>query len=299
MDRYAASLANILVGNPMNDAVVEMHFPTSHIHFEIKTIIAITGANFYTTNNDLPIPNDRPIWVAENTVLHFQQPVSGARCYLAVWGGFKLSNWLDSNSTHLKAGAGGFNGRKLMHDDSLLFNHSCPYMPEDAGKHFDVLPFLMKPVDEPQADAPILTLPGNEWEWLTAESKKLLLSETFTISLHSDRMGYRLSGPGLQLSKHEELISSPVTFGTIQLLPDGNLIVLMADHQTTGGYPRIGHVISAHHSRLAQKKPGDQIRFQFTDIRSAESLLLEQQQHLMLLQNEWSTQMNTIFEKHN
>ena len=81
------------------------------------------------------------------------------------------------------------------------------------------------------------------------------------------------------------MISSGVNFGTIQLLPGGQLIVLMADHQTTGGYPRVAHVITAHHHKLAQMKPGDMIRFRFTDMPTAENLLIKQQQHLLQLQN--------------
>jgi antagonist of KipI len=98
-------------------------------------------------------------------------------------------------------------------------------------------------------------------------------------------MGYQLKGEKLTTNQQEEVVSSAVNFGTLQLLPDGQLIVLMADHQTAGGYPRVAHVISAHHSRLAQMKPGQMIRFQFTDIQVAEDLLLRQQKHLLQLQN--------------
>lgn len=94
-------------------------------------------------------------------------------------------------------------------------------------------------------------------------------------------MGYRLQGEPLHLQNREEMISTAVTFGTLQLLPNGQLTVLMADHQTTGGYPRVAHVISAHHSRLAQLSPGEKIRFRMTDHTTAEDLFVQQQQHLM------------------
>jgi antagonist of KipI len=98
-------------------------------------------------------------------------------------------------------------------------------------------------------------------------------------------MGYRLNNPPLAVTAGEELISSGVDFGTIQLLPDGNLIIMMADHQTTGGYPRIAHVITAHHSKLAQMKAGDKIHFRFTNQQTAETLFVKQQQHLQQLKN--------------
>jgi antagonist of KipI len=98
-------------------------------------------------------------------------------------------------------------------------------------------------------------------------------------------MGYRLSGVPVYADNKTELISSAVSFGTIQLLPDGQLIVLMADHQTAGGYPRLAHVISAHLPQLAQVRPGEKIQFQLTDIAAAEQLFYQQKHHLLQLQN--------------
>jgi antagonist of KipI len=98
-------------------------------------------------------------------------------------------------------------------------------------------------------------------------------------------MGYRLNNIPLPVISNKEVVSSGVSFGTVQLLPDGNLIILMVDHQTTGGYPRIAHVISAHHSKLAQMKAGDKVQFSFTNQQTAEELSIKQQQHLQQLQN--------------
>jgi antagonist of KipI len=109
-------------------------------------------------------------------------------------------------------------------------------------------------------------------------------------------MGYRLSGPPLFTAKHAELISSAVNFGTIQLLPDGQLIVLMADHQTAGGYPRIAHVISAHLSQLAQARPGEKIQFAPTDLSNAESLFCKEKHHLLQLQNACKLRMEEFLK---
>ena len=109
------------------------------------------------------------------------------------------------------------------------------------------------------------------------------LKDSFVIDSLADRMGYRLRG-ALDAEKNGELVSGAVSFGTIQLLPNGELIVLMADHQTTGGYPRIAHIVSVYLPVLAQKRPGDLIYFRLTDQEHAENLLMRQQQHLLQLQ---------------
>ena len=131
----------------------------------------------------------------------------------------------------------------------------------------------------------ILLFPGNEWDRLTESSKENFCMTSFVITNQSDRMGYHLNNIPLPVISNEEVVSAGVSFGTVQLLPDGKLIILMADHQTTGGYPRIAHVISAHHSKLAQIKAGDKVQFSFTNQQTAEELLIKQQQHLQQLQN--------------
>ena len=112
-----------------------------------------------------------------------------------------------------------------------------------------------------------------------------LASGTFAISRESDRMGYRLEGEPLQLIVPKEMISTAATRGTMQLLPNGQIIILMADHQTSGGYPRLGHVISADIPSLAQMRPGEKISFQTISIADAEKILLEQEMNLRQLQN--------------
>jgi antagonist of KipI len=129
-----------------------------------------------------------------------------------------------------------------------------------------------------------MVIPGAEWDWLDKGSQAKFLKNPFFISHNSDRMGYRLASEPLHLNEKTELVSSAVSFGTIQLLPDGQLIILMADNQTTGGYPRLGNIISANLSLLAQMKAGDKIQFKFTDHQTAEGLILKQQQHLMQLE---------------
>jgi antagonist of KipI len=284
MDKLSAQIGNILVGNSPNDAVIELHFPASEFFFEQSALIAITGADFMASINGEEVPCHQPIIVSKFSILQFYRMRSGARAYLSVRGGFDLPVWFNSYSTNLKAMAGGYKGRILQKDDEIGLQSGEALDSLLAKKEYHVLPWKADISWEDSHVTELLALPGNEWEQLTAPSKESLVQASFMITSHSDRMGYRLSGQLLCLQTKEELVSSAVSFGTVQLLPDGQLIVLMADHQTTGGYPRVAHVISAHHSRLAQLNPGERIQFRLCDHATAESLLAKQQQHVLQLE---------------
>ncbi len=225
----------------------------------------------------------QPVLINKYSILQFYGLKKGARAYLAIQGGFDIPQWLHSYSTQLKARVGGYKGRALYKEDEIPIHSISPSLSTLLGKtEFVILPWK---ADTVTTEEDILLVEGDEWNRLTDESKQRMLSQPFTVTPQSDRMGYRLSGEKLSPSDNNEMISSAVSFGTIQLLPDGQLIVLMADHQTTGGYPRVAHVISAHHSRLAQIKAGEKINFSFTDQQTAEELFVKQQQHLQQLQN--------------
>jgi len=294
MDKYAIQVTNMLVGNKPGEAIIEMHFPAAVFMFTQPALIALGGADFSASINGEPVPTLHAIVVGKNDVLQFHKPVNGARVYLAVGGGLVADNWMNSYSTHLKAKAGGYQGRNLRKDDELLLRQ--PFSVSVQQEEFIVLPWQ---ADTKWSDdsKEILILPGNEWGRLTTESKENFTMTSFVITQQSDRMGYRLNNIPLHSITNEEVVSSAVSFGTIQLLPDGGLIVLMADHQTTGGYPRVAHVISAHHSKLAQMKAGDKIQFRLTDQQTAEELLIKQQQHLLQLQNACTFRLQQYFNK--
>jgi antagonist of KipI len=286
MDRFSAQVVNILVGNNPTDAVVEMHFPAAAFLFETDTMIAIGGANFSPTVNGEAIPLWQPLIINQNSVLQFELLQTGARCYLAIQRGLKIAPWLNSYSTNLKAAAGGFQGKALQKGDTIDYQKQNDLPALLMDKELFILPWAADINWEPSPENDrIAVIPGNEWDWMEMDSQDNFLKQAFLIQQASDRMGYRLSGPELVSMNKTELVSTAVNFGTVQLLPDGQLIVLMADHQTTGGYPRIAHVITAHLSKLAQYRPGEKINFYLTDISTAEKLWLLQQQHLLQLQN--------------
>lgn len=296
MDQYAMQVANALTGNAPGEAVIELHFPASVLLFDAPALIALSGADFSASINGEPIPILHPVLVFKNDVLQFHKPLAGARACLSIRGGMDIAPWLGSTSTNLKAGAGGLSGRVLQKGDIIGFKGNAVPGIADAGSTFRVLPWRADtgPVETQE---PVLVLAGHEWNRLTESAKTQFAHSTFIITRQSDRMGYRLLNEPLTALHNEEMVSSAVSFGTIQLLPDGKLIVLMADHQTTGGYPRIGHVITAHHSRLAQLNPGDGIRFQLTDQATAELLLRKQQQHLQQLQNACTFRLEEYLRK--
>lgn len=283
MDIYAAAIANILVGNDMDEAVIEMHFPAPAIFFDEPTLIALSGADFSANINGELIPLNHAVVINKNTILQFHSLKNKSRCYLAIRGGVKISKWLNSYSTNLVAEAGGFSGRKLLKDDILELKNDINYKLKDSDD-FKILPWIANEDFGIQYKEEFLVIPGSEWNWLESTSQEKFLKNPFFISHNSDRMGYRLASEPLHAVIKTELVSSAVSFGTIQLLPDGQLIILMADHQTTGGYPRLGNIISAHLPALAQMKAGDKIQFKFTDHQSAENLILKQQQHLTQLE---------------
>ncbi|MEK7226586.1 MAG: biotin-dependent carboxyltransferase family protein [Bacteroidota bacterium] len=285
MDKFSAQMANMIAGNEINEAVLELHFPASVFIFQQPALIALCGADFSPSINGEKIPSGHPMLVNKNSILQFHKLIRGARTYMAIHGGLHISRWLGSYSTHLKAKTGGFKGRALLKDDEIAFEKNIAFSSILGEREFVVLPWQADANREERKSGEILVLPGNEWERLTESARDSFTMTSFVITNQSDRMGYRLNNLPLPVMSNDEVISSGVSFGTVQLLPDGKLIILMADHQTTGGYPRVAHVISAHHSRLAQMKSGDKIHFRLTDQQTAEELLIKEQQHLLQLQN--------------
>jgi antagonist of KipI len=280
MDIYAMQAANFLTGNERNAAVIELHFPAAAFLFDEPALFSITGGDFSATLNEEKIPLWHPVHAKKNDVLQFHIPVSGARCYLAIHGSVPGDEWLGSCSTNLKVVKGGFKGRPLQKGD--VIDSSVRFLLKTPMR---VLPWRAGRAIEKKELTLLRFLPGPEWEWLDEIGRQQFTQTSFRIGNESDRMGYRLDGLGISSGRKEELVSSAVTFGTVQLLPGGMPLVLMADHQTTGGYPRIAQVISCDLHLLAQSRPGDHIMFKMIDQSLAEKLLFDQHTELQLMQN--------------
>ncbi len=296
MDRYAAQVANMLVGNAVQEAVMEIHFPGPQILFEQNVLISITGADFSPALNDEALPLWQPLLIRKNTILHFPRQQRGARCYIAIHGGFCIDAWLNSYSTNLKAGIGGYKGRKFEKGDELMAKESQLYFAGwmKDGKDAVALHWRADIASTYQHPHEIFFMEGKEFSQLTDTAAAAFLESNFIIHPFSDRMGYRVKGPALALKEKTELVSASVSFGTIQLLPSSELVILMADHQTTGGYPRLGHVITAHLPKLAQLRPSDCIQFKQVSVEKAEALLFAQQKELSILQTACTDHLNQL-----
>ncbi len=280
MDSYAMQVANALAGNDLGEAVIEMHFPAAAIRFEETVLMALSGADFGAIIDDVAIPVNKPVQVPKNAVLSFTKKISGSRVYLAVHGGFAVKPWLGSVSTNLVAATGGVNGHPFLKDDTIPFIKKSPW----PAERLTVLPWKADTTSAYMDAHYFYFIKGPEWDWLSPESQHLLLQEPFSIGRQSDRMAIRLLGEKLVSVKNEELVSGAVTTGTMQLLPSGEALVLMADHQTTGGYPRIGTIITAHLPKLAQAEAGDYVHLLHVELHTAEELLLDLQDELKILQ---------------
>jgi antagonist of KipI len=285
MDRRALQVANLLVGNRESHAGLEMTLVGPKLHFEQESLIAICGGEMTVSGTSTTgvarrflIPTARPVYLPANTQVDFGVVVGGCRSYLAVAGGFDVPVILESRSTYVPGAMGGYEGRALQTGDTLELGAIAPSAQHAIDRlgasTSNALPastdwHTAKPIDlDPIV---VRILPGSEFAHLSNDCQAELFQAEFKVTAKSDRMGYRLSGPDIRCDC-PELISEGVTMGTIQLPPDGQLIVLMADGATTGGYPKIAHVAAVDLPRLAQAKPGAKIRFQKISLHTAHDL---------------------------
>lgn len=280
MDQLAAQLANTLVGNETTEAVLEITQSPHRFRFLKDTILAFTGGGLQPQIDDVSIPLQQPVFIAADTVIHLKQPMPGFRLYLAVAGGFAADQFLESSSTDLLLTAGGLNGRALKKEDVLQQHNKLSALQQSLLNVLKAGAAIELPVTAVEHSAFIRVLQGPEWHFLTHESQTLFCTTSFTVTANSSRMGYRIKGIVLPVNQSCNIISSPVTQGTVQLTDSGEMILLMADAQTVGGYPRIAQVCAADLSLLAQKKPNDRIQFQIVSLQEAEELYLQQQNEL-------------------
>ncbi len=278
MDPVAARIANILVGNDDNAAAIEMHFPPPEIEFERDAIISVCGGDFGAAIDGKEITAWRAVAANAGRTLRFTRKTAGERVYLAVGGGLDVTPWLGSSSTTLAAEIGGYQGRPLQAGDRLSVGYQAmrPTEPHLPAVSPSLLPRYSR-------FPTVRIIPGAELDYLSSASYESLSQQTFTISNRSNRMGFRLTGEPLTLKKQHEFISSAVCFGTVQLLPDGQVIILMADQQTAGGYPRIAHIIGYDLPLVGLLGAGDKIAFHLVGVEEAERLAVQFEKELSFL----------------
>jgi len=252
MDSYAYRIGNLLVGNDEGAPSLEITLFGCRLRFLQDAAIAITGADLAPTLNGAPAPMWQTVSVNLGDTLAFPRLKSGCRAYLAVAGGIDVPRVMDSASTYIRAGIGGFHGRALRAGDILACN------PQPSPRKVTLpLQYLPSYVNQLELRVTI----GPQDDYFTSEGIHTFLNSTYTVSAQADRMGYRLEGPKIQHKGKADIISDGIPLGAVQVPGDGLPIILFADRQTTGGYTKIATVISADISSLAQARPGDTVTF--------------------------------------
>lgn len=278
MDKMSLRIGNILVHNVEHEAGIEVMFYGTTFECTEDLLIAITGGDLQPEMDGNAVPMWRPIFMKEGSTLTFKGPKSGLLAYVAIAGGIDVPEEIGSKSTFSQARIGGYKGRALQTGDELAVGllsdtqdkvmqslqklHTHPTWYVNATKVF-----------AGKKSEKIRVLKGSEYELFSEKSQTAFTTSTYTLTPQADRMGYTFSGDALRLSTWEELLSEGVTYGTIQVPASGKPIVLMAERQTTGGYPRIGQVITADLAKLAQLQPNSQVTFEIVSIEEAEKEL--------------------------
>lgn len=251
MDWYSHRLANRLLGNNPDAACLEITLIGPELVADGDVQCAVTGAEFDLLVAGAPAPMYRPFHLRSGERLRFGTRRSGARATLAVRGGFALPTVLESRSTSLISRLGPFGGRALAAGDTLPVAESG-----DAQSAVDGLPLTM-----PNDGARLRVMAGPHHEAFTTAARTSLYTERFVVTPESNRMGYRLAGPSVGYAGTGNMLSDATPIGSLQVPPSGQPILLMADRQTTGGYPKIATVITADLPLAGQLAPGDWIEF--------------------------------------
>jgi len=273
MDGYALRVANILVGNPEEAAGVEVTFYGLKIRSTKDIWIAITGGNLSPQVNGESVPMWSSVRLKKDNVLAFTRLKSGLRAYIAVQGGMDIPPLMNSRSTMIKAAFGGTGG-PLKSGDRLRIGEN--FLLEKTG----VKTVPEKYVPEYKTQNELRVVLGPQFDYFAEETLGLFFDSEYAISPESDRQGYRLKGPELKHIGSFNLITEAVWPGAVQVPGDGLPIILLADAQTTGGYPKIASVISVDLDRIGQAKPSDKIRFQSVSLEEAQKLFWERENHI-------------------
>ncbi len=284
MDRFACRVANLLVGNKADAAVLEMTLQGGHFRFEQDCYVAVCGADMGAKLNGMPVVNWSCFPVAAGSELTFEYAPTGCRSYLAVNGGIDVPVVLGSRSTYTRGAIGGVEGRALKKGDVLPIGNEREYPGQARTLPAEFIPLYSESVE-------LRVLLGPQDDHFTAAGIETLFSTSYTITAEADRMGYRMEGAVIEHSSKADIISDALSLGAIQVPGHGMPIVMMADRGTTGGYTKIGTVIGPDLMKLAQAKPGDTVSFKnCTEAEARSAFLTEHQAYKQIRQMLFSPQ---------
>lgn len=254
LDEYAYCWANHLLGNRPNCVTLEITLGQAEFSFSGNCMAAICGGDLQAKLDGQPIRNWTSFYIRQGQTLTFGLPVNGLRAYLAVQGGFSVSSHLGSVATVVREGLGGLHqdGQPLRNGEIINYQNSDKKLPsKQLTFRFTPdynLPLRLRLIESYQAQE------------FSRESKRAFYNQIYSVGTNCDRMGYRLEGKPIT-PPSSGIISEGIALGAIQITPDGQPLVLLNDRQTLGGYPKLGVLARIDHPRLAQAKPGQEVKF--------------------------------------
>ena len=265
-DLFSFRLGNIIVGDTEELAGIEMTLLGGDFKFNSDAVIAVTGSSFNLSLDSQEIPYNQSIYVKKNQILSVGITKGGAMSYLMVKGGIKTENYLNSKTTHVMSGMGGFMGRPLKKGDILEIDKNNEINITNIPNNLDEINTSKIRINK-----------GLQSSYFSDSTWAAFTSKMFTVSEVFSRMGIRLKGNPIHSSKGNEILTEGIPLGAIQVPGGGEPIISFVEHQTTGGYPKIANVISADLCKVGQLKPGDKFQFELISFEDAEILRLEQE----------------------
>jgi biotin-dependent carboxylase-like uncharacterized protein len=279
MDVRSFKIANLLLDNPENEAVLEFTLIGPTLQFTSETIVAITGGDFTPTLNGRPVPMYEAVYVNRGDILKFGSARTGSRGYLAFSSYLDVPVVMGSRCTNLKSQIGGFKGRKLRDEDYIGFRIKRRYLPYFLSRR-------LKPDDFSAEQETLRVIMGPQDDRFSKEGIDTFLSQEYLVTSDFDRMGCRLEGPFIAAKEQEDMISDGIAYGSIQVPSHGKPIILLSDRQTTGGYPKIATVASTDIPKLVQRKTDHKIRFTAISVQQAQQLYLKEEKEYERMRNE-------------
>lgn len=273
MDVRSFKIANLLLDNPENEAVLEFTLIGPTLEFTSATIIAITGGDFQPTINGEPAPMYTAIYMNKGDILKLGSARTGSRGYIAFSSYLDIPVVMGSRCTNMKSGIGGFKGRKLQAGDYMNFRIKRRYLPFFLSRKLDLDEF-----DQDEAELRVVL--GPQDNVFSKQGIETFLNNEYIVTSDFDRMGCRLEGPFIASKNTSDIISDGIAFGSIQVPSHGKPIILLSDRQTTGGYAKIATVASVDIPKLVQRKTDHKIRFKPITVQEAQKLYLDELKEL-------------------
>lgn len=289
MDVRSFKIANLLLDNPENEAVLEFTLIGPTLQFTSETIIAITGGDFQPTINGNPAPMYTALYMNRGDILKFGSARTGSRGYIAFSSYLDIPVVMGSRCTNLKSKIGGFKGRKLHDEDYISFRIKRRYLPFFLSRKLDLDEF-----DQEEATLRVVLGPQNDM--FTKEGVRTFLNEEYTVTSDFDRMGCRLDGSFIASKNGSDIISDGIAFGSVQVPSHGKPIILLADRQTTGGYAKIATVATVDIPKLVQRKTDHKIRFKAITVEEAQKLYLEEEKEYVAMRNQIHTPCKEVLD---